>query len=99
LQISFLQDYDASIVNIMNLVTHPYNKDSQYIRAFISEIVFKDIAQLDPLFRDQFINFSINQVAPNGFEPDKLADFAAAVSTGEVGELQNVLESSRRSPS
>jgi len=25
--------------------------------------------------------------------PDKLADFAAAVSTGEVQELQNVLES------
>ena len=39
-------------------------------------------------------NFSINQVAANVFdEPDKLADFAAAVSTGEVQELQDVLES------
>lgn len=96
LQTSFLQDYDASIVNITNLVTQPYNKDDQYIRAFMSEIVsvFKDIAQLNPLFRDQITNFSINQVASNVFdEPDKLADFAAAVSTGEVGELQDVLES------
>ena len=62
----------------------------------MSEIVsvFKDIAQLNPLFRDQITNFSINQVAANVFdEPDKLADFAAAVSTGEVGELQDVLES------
>ena len=62
----------------------------------MSEIVsvFKDIAQLNPLFRDQITNFSINQVATNVFdEPDKLADFAAAVSTGEVGELQDVLES------
>ena len=62
----------------------------------MSEIVsvFKDIAQLNPLFRDQITNFSINQVASNVFdEPDKLADFAAAVSTGEVGELQDVLES------
>jgi len=62
----------------------------------MSEIVsvFKDIAQLNPLFRDQITNFSINQIASNVFdEPDKLADFAAAVSTGEVQELQDVLES------
>ncbi|KAJ3483890.1 hypothetical protein NLI96_g6007 [Meripilus lineatus] len=96
LQTSFLQQYDISIVHVENLVTEPYNKDNQYIRAFMSEIVsvFKDIAQLNPLFRDQITNFSINQVASNVFdEPDKLADFAAAVSTGEVGELQDVLES------
>jgi Lon-like ATP-dependent protease len=62
----------------------------------MSEIisVFKDIAQLNPLFRDQITNFSINQIATNVFdEPDKLADFAAAVSTGDVNELQDVLES------
>lgn len=94
-QTAFLQNYDISVVNVENLSTQPYNKDDQYIRAFMSEIVsvFKDIAQLNPLFRDQVTNFSINQVATNVFdEPDKLADFAAAVSTGEVGELQDVLE-------
>lgn len=61
----------------------------------MSEIVsvFKDIAQLNPLFRDQITNFSVNQISTNVFdEPDKLADFAAAVSTGEVRELQDVLE-------
>lgn len=95
LQTAFLQNYDISLVDVENLETRPYNKDDQYIRAFMSEIVsvFKDIAQLNPLFRDQITNFSINQVATNVFdEPDKLADFAAAVSTGEVGELQDVLE-------
>jgi Lon-like ATP-dependent protease len=95
-QTSFLHDFDISVVNIENLPTLPYNKDDQYIRAFMSEIisVFKDIAQLNPLFRDQITNFSINQVASNVFdEPDKLADFAAAVSTGDVRELQDVLES------
>ncbi|KAF8334427.1 hypothetical protein F5887DRAFT_1256717 [Amanita rubescens] len=59
----------------------------------MSEImsVFKDIAQLNPLFRDQITNFSINQVTPNVFdEPDKLVDFAAALSTGEVRELQDM---------
>ncbi|KAF8123409.1 Lon protease C-terminal proteolytic domain-containing protein [Boletus edulis] len=95
-QTSFLHNHAISIVQVENLVTQPYNKDDQYIRAFMSEIVsvFKDIAQLNPLFRDQITNFSINQVASNVFdEPDKLADFAAAVSSGEVGELQDVLES------
>ncbi|KAJ7592405.1 ATP-dependent protease La [Mycena floridula] len=93
---SFLHNHDISIAHVENLTTQPYNKDDQYIRAFVSEIVsvFKDIAQLNPLFRDQITNFSINQVATNVFdEPDKLADFAAAVSTGDVGELQDVLES------
>ncbi|CCM01511.1 uncharacterized protein FIBRA_03567 [Fibroporia radiculosa] len=96
IQTSFLQNYAISVVNVENLATLPYNKDDQYIRAFMSEIVsvFKDIAQLNPLFRDQITNFSINQVASNVFdEPDKLADFAAAVSTGDVNELQDVLES------
>jgi len=95
-QTSFLHDFDISVVDVENLSTLPYNKDDQYIRAFMSEIisVFKDIAQLNPLFRDQITNFSINQVASNVFdEPDKLADFAAAVSTGDVRELQDVLES------
>ena len=95
-QTSFLHNFDISVVNVENLSTLPYNKDDQYIRAFMSEIisVFKDIAQLNPLFRDQITNFSINQVASNVFdEPDRLADFAAAVSTGDVRELQDVLES------
>ncbi len=95
-QTSFLQDYAVSLVNVTNLAAAPYDKrNDQYIRAVMSELisVFKDIAQLNPLFRDQIANFSISQGAGNVFEePEKLADFAAAVSTGEVGELQAVLE-------
>ncbi|KAF8989495.1 ATP-dependent protease La domain-containing protein [Cyathus striatus] len=110
--ISFLHKFLISIVNVENLTTLPYNEDDQYIRVFMSEIVsaFKDIAQLNPLFRDQITNFSINQaptplslchhlantpqIASNVFdEPDKLADFAAAVSTGEVQEPQDVPKS------
>ncbi|KAG9039937.1 ATP-dependent Lon protease pim1 [Tulasnella sp. JGI-2019a] len=96
LQTSFLHDYPISLANVDNLVTQPYSKSNQYVRAIMSEIVsvFKDIAQLNPLFRDQITNFTISQSASNVFdEPDKLADFAAAVSTGEVNELQDVLES------
>ncbi|PWN51671.1 ATP-dependent protease La [Violaceomyces palustris] len=94
---SFLQDYAVSLVNVTNLAAAPYDKkNDQYIRAVMAELisVFKDIAQLNPLFRDQIANFSISQGAGNVFEePEKLADFAAAVSSGEVGELQAVLES------
>jgi Lon-like ATP-dependent protease len=96
MQTSFLHDYAVSIVNVDNLASQPYTKTNQYIRAVMSEIisVFKDIAQLNPLFRDQITNFTISQSANNVFdEPDRLADFAAAVSQGEVGELQDVLES------
>ncbi|PCH44489.1 ATP-dependent protease La [Wolfiporia cocos MD-104 SS10] len=38
LQTSFLKNYTISIVNVENLTTQPYNKDDQYIRAFMSEI-------------------------------------------------------------
>ncbi|KAF8338626.1 hypothetical protein F5887DRAFT_889747, partial [Amanita rubescens] len=53
-QTSFLYNHTISIVSVKNLVTQPYNKDDQYIHAFMSEIVsvFKVIAQLNPLFRD-----------------------------------------------
>lgn len=64
------------------------------MRAVTSELVavFKDIAQLNPLFRDQIANFSMSQSAGNVFEePSRLADFAAAVSAGESSELQDVL--------
>lgn len=96
IQTSFLHNYAVSLANVENLSVQPYSKSNQYIRAVMSEIVsvFKDIAQLNPLFRDQITNFTISQSANNVFdEPDKLADFAAAVSTGEVNELQDVLES------
>ncbi|CAO3679983.1 unnamed protein product [Rhizopus stolonifer] len=93
---SFLADEHAvSIANVENFLEPEFSKKSQYIRAVTSEIVsvFKEIASLNPLFRDQISNFSMSQSAGNVFdEPSKLADFAAAVSAGEASELQEVLE-------
>ncbi|KAJ7315816.1 ATP-dependent protease La domain-containing protein, partial [Mycena albidolilacea] len=89
----------VSIVAVENLDTLPFNPDDQHIRALTSEIiaVFKDIAQLNPLFRDQITNFTMHAsaAAPGGAiggdkaggggsifdNPASLADFAAAVST------------------
>ncbi|GAA6034851.1 hypothetical protein JCM8097_009332 [Rhodosporidiobolus ruineniae] len=95
-QTAYLHDYAVSIVNVSNVEMEPYDKKSQVVRAVSGEIisVFKEIATINPLFRDQIANFSMSQSAGNVFEePAKLADFAAAVSAGEVGELQEVLES------
>ncbi|KAF7305737.1 Lon protease-like protein, mitochondrial [Mycena chlorophos] len=96
LQTSFLHSHPISLASITNLTTLPFAKDAPTIRALTAELisVFKDVATLNPMFRDQITNFASNQVSASIFdEPDRLADFAAAVSAGGVQELQDVLES------
>jgi Lon-like ATP-dependent protease len=92
---SFLRKYPVSFVNVENLVEEPHDPKSPIVRAITNEIVnvFKEVANLNSLFRDQISTFSMSQSAGNVMqEPAKLADFAAAVSAGEVSELQDVLE-------
>ncbi|KAI9853723.1 MAG: ATP-dependent Lon protease pim1 [Vezdaea acicularis] len=92
---SFLKKYPVSLVDVENLAEEPYDKKSPVIRAVTSEMVnvFKEVAHLNPLFRDQISTFSMTQSAGSVIdEPAKLADFAAAVSAGEIKELQDVLE-------
>lgn len=92
---AFLRKHPVSLVNVENLAEEPHDKKSPVIRAVTSEIVnvFKEVANLNPLFRDQISTFSMSQSAGNVIdEPAKLADFAAAVSAGEIRELQDVLE-------
>lgn len=93
---SFLHKFAVSLVDVENLVEDPYDKKSPIIKAVTSELVnvFKDVANLNPIFRDQISSFSMSQSAGNIIdETGKLADFAAAVSAGELEELQDVLES------
>ena len=92
---SFLRKYPVSLVKVENLVEEAHDPKSPIIRAVTNEIVnvFKEVANLNSLFRDQISTFSMSQSAGNVMqEPAKLADFAAAVSAGEVSELQDVLE-------
>ncbi|KAF8863215.1 lon protease-like protein [Acephala macrosclerotiorum] len=92
---SFLHKYAVSLVKVENLTEEPHDPKSPVIRAVTNEIVnvFKEVAGLNQLFRDQISTFSMSQSAGNVMqEPAKLADFAAAVSAGEVDELQDVLE-------
>jgi Lon-like ATP-dependent protease len=89
--------FDVTLVTTEAVVDEPYKKNNQLIRAVTTEIVnvFKDIASLNPLFREQIAAFSISQASATIFDdPAKLADFAAAVSGGsDAFELQGVLES------
>lgn len=56
-QIGFLHPLlpEISLTNVSNLVLEPHKKDNQVIRAIMGEIlaVFKEIAQLQPIFREQ----------------------------------------------
>ena len=92
---AFLRDFPVSLVNVNNLMEQPYDRNSPVLRAVTSEIVsvFREVANLNHLFRDQISTFTLTQSAGNVHdEPAKLADFAAAVSAGEVRELQDCLE-------
>ncbi|KAI8629030.1 lon protease [Xylariaceae sp. FL1651] len=93
---SFLRKYPVSLVNVENLVEEPFDPKSPVIRALTNEIVnvFKEVATMNSLFRDQISTYSMSQSSGNvAAEPAKLADFAAAVSAGEPAELQEVLSS------
>jgi ATP-dependent Lon protease len=92
---SWLRDAGVSLASVDNMPEQPHDRKSPIIKAVTSEIVnvFKEVAGLNPLFRDQISTFSMSQSAGNIMEePGKLADFAAAVSAGEIKELQEVLE-------
>ncbi|CAJ2513770.1 Uu.00g018890.m01.CDS01 [Anthostomella pinea] len=93
---SFLRKYAVSLVNVDNLTEEPFDPKSPVVRAVTNEIVnvFKEVAAMNSLFRDQISTFSMSQSSGNVMaEPSKLADFAAAVSAGEPVELQEVLSS------
>ncbi|KAI9324867.1 Lon protease C-terminal proteolytic domain-containing protein, partial [Obelidium mucronatum] len=89
-----LANHIVSVTNISNKPDSEYDAESPTIKATISEIlnVLKEISLMNPLLRDQILTFSI-QTGGNAFQDaGKLADFAAAVSSGEPLELQSVLE-------
>jgi len=91
---SFLRKYPVTLVNVENLPDEPFNPKSPVIRAVTNEIVsvFKDVASMNSLFRDQISTFSVGQYTGDvGDGPGRLADFAAAVSVGDTAELQDVL--------
>ena len=92
---AFLRRFRVSLVDVDNLAEEPWDRKDTTIRALTAEIVnvFREIAGLSSLFRDQISSFSMSQSIGNVTEdPGKLADFAAAVSSSDTKEMQDVLE-------
>ncbi|ORX37316.1 Lon protease C-terminal proteolytic domain-domain-containing protein [Kockovaella imperatae] len=97
-QIGFLHHLvpEVSLANVSNFVFDNQAKDTQMVKALVNELItiFKDLAQMQSIFREQITSFTTSNRSQSVFEePDRLADFAAAVTTGEAAELQAVVES------
>ncbi|KAI9710078.1 MAG: ATP-dependent Lon protease pim1 [Bogoriella megaspora] len=91
---SFLSKFAVSLVSASNVTEEPFEKNSPVIRALVAEIVnvIREIALMNPLFRDQIQTFATTQIAGNmPDDPARLSDFAAAVAQGETKELQEIL--------
>ena len=82
------------VTSVENLVDQPYNPENRLIKATMNEVinVLRELSQGNPLLRDQILTMSA-QSGTSVQEPSKLADFAAALSSGEPKELQAVLDS------
>jgi ATP-dependent Lon protease len=91
---AFLRKFPVSLVNVKNMPEVPYDKKSANVKALASELVnvFREIASINPMFKDQISDFSMSYPGNVTEEPSKLADFAAAVSTGDIEELQDILQ-------
>ena len=92
--VATLNSHGLPISRIENVLEEPFNADNRLIKATTSEVinVLKEISVQNPLLRDQIITVSI-QSGNVLLNPSKLADFAAAISSGEPNELQQILES------
>ncbi|KAG9235795.1 lon protease-like protein [Amylocarpus encephaloides] len=94
---SMIRKYAVTIADVENLSDEPFDPKSPVIRAITNEIinVFKEVANVNTLFRDQISSFAVSNSAGNIMEePAKLADFAAAVTavnTGETTDLQEII--------
>ncbi|KAJ3007250.1 ATP-dependent Lon protease pim1 [Thoreauomyces humboldtii] len=90
-----MSNFRVSLADVENMEDQPFNPQNGVVKAITSETlnVLKEISNINPLLRDQIITFSIQTGGSAFADPAKLADFAAAVSTGEPNELQSVLDS------
>ncbi|KAF8982210.1 hypothetical protein BDQ17DRAFT_1336979 [Cyathus striatus] len=90
---SFLPKPPISVVNMKNLTTLLHKKVDKYIRAFMLYLYSRILLSSTTSSGTKLPNLVLPRSPQNVFdEPDKLADYAA-VSTGGVQELQEILES------
>jgi ATP-dependent Lon protease len=95
---AFLRDYDISLVNNSNVETDAYQKDAPEIVALVNAITesFRDLAKQNINFRDQMSSYVFSPISgtlsTGTNDPARMADFAAAMSAGNMKALQEILE-------
>jgi Lon-like ATP-dependent protease len=92
---ALLKGRKVSIADVENITEEPYDiQTNKTIQVLVNEIVntFKNIASLNPFFRDHISTFSVHTTMNVSEDPVKLADFASAVAKAEPLELQSALE-------
>lgn len=82
----------VSRVRVENIPLKPYARHSQILQALMQEVfvMLTEVAKLNPFFREHITHHNIR--ASTFEEPSKLADFCAVLTSGQAGELQEVLE-------
>jgi Lon-like ATP-dependent protease len=95
---AFLKEYDISLVNNTNVEADTYQKDSPEIIALVNAITesFRDLAKQNINFRDQMSSYVFSPISgtlsTGTNDPARMADFAAAMSAGNMKALQEILE-------
>jgi Lon-like ATP-dependent protease len=95
---AFFKDYDISLVNNTNVEADIYQKDSPEINALVNAIseCFRDLAKQNANFRDQMSSYVFSPISgtlsTGTNDPARMADFAAAMSAGNMKSLQEILE-------
>ncbi|ANZ77482.1 BA75_04902T0 [Komagataella pastoris] len=89
----FLKNYPITLVNVSNVNDQPYERDSPVINSLTASIleVLKEMSNMNKMFADHLATFSAS-LQKDVFQcPEKLADFAAAVTAGNENDLQDIL--------
>jgi Lon-like ATP-dependent protease len=90
----FLKQYPITLANVSNVEDDPFDKNDQVITSLTAAIldVLKDMSSVNKSFSDQLATFSASLHSDIFNCPEKLADFAAAVTAGSQADLQEILE-------
>lgn len=90
----FLKKYPITLANVSNLEDEVFDKSDPLITSLTSAIldVLKDMSSVNKSFSDQLATFSASLHSDIFNCPEKLADFAAAVTAGNQEDLQKILD-------
>ncbi|TID15779.1 hypothetical protein CANINC_004308 [Pichia inconspicua] len=90
----FLKKYPITLANVSNLEDEVFDKSDPLITSLTSAIldVLKDMSSVNKSFSDQLATFSASLHSDIFNCPEKLADFAAAVTAGNQADLQQILD-------